>query len=1004
MKLFKDITIVEKLSRFEIPDFDEKIAIVKKWHDYFNTGTLKTDKEKEVAPDYTSEIFIDLLGYQGKTASNTTFTSEYTIGTKFPDGVIGLLNRQEQDDVITAVVELKGSMIPLDQPQKREKNYTPIEQGFGYKRLLRNCPFVIVSNFYELRLYNDNEIDYEVWNLDDLLDETDNYFNFRKFYYLLCAKNLITEIGVSRTESLLSEIRLEEQIITKKFYADYKSRRHLLLQNLYQKNETLRNDPDLLIEMGQKLIDRVIFMCFAEDRGLLPADILQTIKRDFEKSSMVESVWDSLKIAFNYVHRGNDSWGIPDGYNGGLFARDDRFDDLRLEGHVLSKIIDFGMYDFADQLSVTILGHIFEQSISDLEEIKEQIVESTNAGLGDITEPKTSKRKKDGIFYTPEYIVDYIVKNSLGVYLREHETKLIDAENLHDDLSEREYQKREQVVYTKYQQFLSNVKVLDPACGSGAFLVRVFDYLLEDNRRVGKILGGMFNTDEMYKSILQNNIYGVDLNAESVEITKLSLWLKSAQKGKKLSNLDNNIKCGNSLIDDPAVAGDKAFKWETEFPFCHSELDSESRGFDVIVGNPPYGAKSDKDSQNFLNKKYIQGASETAIAFIKLSDSFLKKNGHLSFIIPKSFLFSSNYKSIREYILGSIIEIIDCKKVWKEVKLEQIIFISQKEVKKDFYESLLLDGRLVRRVATIDKKTFQTFGFFLNGISDRELSVGQKIQQTGFFLNNISQNNRGGIFQKYISEIGDTDILGGAEIQRHGIIGIKGKINKEVIIHDEKSFVRNNSIFVQNIVSHIENPKPHIKITACLPEEKDVVIVDTINQITFNTEYSAKIFWLLLNSMFINWYVYRFILGKAIRTIHFDNAITSRIPIRKISKSDQQPFIEKADIMLVLNKQFHEQSSRFIGRMMDNYGLEKANKKLEKFWELDFGNFVSEMRKKSANVPLSTQDELQDYFEKNKSELLELDNRIKKTDRDIDAMVYELYRLNDDEIKIIENS
>jgi len=693
MKLFKDITIKEKLSRFTISDFDEKIAIVKKWHDYFTTGTLKTDKEKEVAPDYTAEIFIELLGYQGKTAERTTFTSEYTIGSKFPDGVVGLLNRHDQQDVITAVVELKGAMIPLDQPQKREKNYTPIEQGFGYKRLLRNCPFVIVSNFYELRLYNDNEIDYEVWNLDDLLDETDDYFNFRKFYYLLCSENLITETGTSKTESLLSEIRLEEQVITKKFYADYKSRRHLLLQNLYQKNETLRNDPDLLIEMGQKLIDRVIFMCFAEDRGLLPADILQTIKRDFEKSSMVESVWDSLKIAFNYVHRGNESWGIPDGYNGGLFARDDRFDDLRVEGHVLSKIIDFGMYDFADQLSVTILGHIFEQSISDLEEIKEQIVESTNAGLGDITEPKTSKRKKDGIFYTPEYIVDYIVKNSLGAYLREHETKLIDAENLHDELSEREYQKREQVVYTKYQQFLSNVKVLDPACGSGAFLVRVFDYLLEDNRRVGKILGGMFNTDEMYKSILQNNIYGVDLNAESVEITKLSLWLKSAQKGKKLSNLDNNIKCGNSLIDDPAVAGDKAFNWETEFSFlqchckekvCHCEVRS-NLGFDVIVGNPPYVRSRDiqgKESDFYSSRyNFTKSGYDLSTLFIEKIIKVLNPNGFWGIITTNKF-FSSRYGfSLREYFLQSknIFEIINLKSgVFTDTPVETSIILGHR--------------------------------------------------------------------------------------------------------------------------------------------------------------------------------------------------------------------------------------------------------------------------------------------------------------------------------------
>ena len=109
------------------------------------------------------------------------------------------------------------------------------------------------------------------------------------------------------------------------------------------------------------------------------------------------------------------------------------------------------------------------------------------------------------------------------------------------------------------------MKVLDPACGSGAFLVKVFDYLYAENIRVGKIVQSLFDDETIYKSILQNNIDGVDLNPESVEITKLSLWLKSAQKDRKLNNLDANIKCGNSLIDDPTVEGERAFDRNNKF-------------------------------------------------------------------------------------------------------------------------------------------------------------------------------------------------------------------------------------------------------------------------------------------------------------------------------------------------------------------------------------------------------------------------------------------------------
>ena len=245
---------------------------------------------------------------------------------------------------------------------------------------------------------------------------------------------------------------------------------------------------------------------------------------DYQKNSVFSSIWDALKNAFSYVDKGNAKWNIPDGYNGGLFKNDEILNELKIDDHILMQIIDFGNYDFKNEVSVNILGHIFEQSISELEEIRTKIVEKD--GIVEVS-TKTSKRKKEGIFYTPEYIVNYIVKNSLGSYLRENEIRILQEEKITENLKEDEYKKREQKAYQKYQDFLSKVKVLDPACGSGAFLVKVFDYLLEENQRIGKILGGLFNNDSIYKSILENNIYGVDLNQESVEITKLSLLVGS---------------------------------------------------------------------------------------------------------------------------------------------------------------------------------------------------------------------------------------------------------------------------------------------------------------------------------------------------------------------------------------------------------------------------------------------------------------------------------------------
>src|SRR5690606_22899260 len=126
-------------------------------------------------------------------------------------------------------------------------------------------------------------------------------------------------------------------------------------------------------------------------------------------------------------------------------------------------------------------------------------------------------------------------------------------------------------------------------CGSGAFLNQALEFLIAEHRYIdelqAKLFGDSFVLTDIENSILENNLFGVDLNEESVEIAKLSLWLRTAQPNRKLNNLNNNIKCGNSLIDDPAVAGDIAFNWAQEVPTVFAK-----GGYDVIIGNPPYGA------------------------------------------------------------------------------------------------------------------------------------------------------------------------------------------------------------------------------------------------------------------------------------------------------------------------------------------------------------------------------------------------------------------------------
>ena len=144
------------------------------------------------------------------------------------------------------------------------------------------------------------------------------------------------------------------------------------------------------------------------------------------------------------------------------------------------------------------------------------------------------------------------------------------------------------------------------------------------------------NFAEINRSILLRNLYGVDLNPESVEITKLSLWLKTARSSEPLQNLDKNIKCGNSIVDDPEFAGARAFDWNKEFPFIPKE-----GGFDVIVGNPPYVRQElIKEIKPYLESKYkvYTGVSDLYVYFFEKALSLLKENGLFAFIVSSKFL------------------------------------------------------------------------------------------------------------------------------------------------------------------------------------------------------------------------------------------------------------------------------------------------------------------------------------------------------------------------------
>jgi type I restriction-modification system DNA methylase subunit len=660
--LFNKKILDKHLDSYEIDDYERKLKVVTDWQR--NLKTIVGVNETRLQGAFLTGFFRNVLGYstldQANEEGDYSLEIEPTteVDATHPDGSLGLFTTTDKKNKTVAVIELKSPKHSLDEKQKSRtgKDYgTPVEQAFGYATKHDGCKWVIVSNMIEIRLYKytRGQGHYESF-LISILDQEDN---FKKFNFLLSKANLINPNGTSLTFKLSEETYQHEEDISTEFYNLYKQIRINLFEHLKENNSDY--EKELLLEKSQKFLDRITFICFCEDLGLLPNDIIHTIIEQQQSSFTLSDtpIWDGMRALFKYIDKGSPSHNI-NAYNGGLFKADEVLHKLIIKDEFFDVIDEISSYDFDSDLNVNILGHIFEQSISDIEEIKADIQE-------DEYDKTESKRKKDGIFYTPEYITKYIVENSIGKYLEDIKQELgyyelPEIEEGKNASAKGRYKKKHLEFYEQYEEKLKDIKILDPACGSGAFLNQAFDYLLQEHQWIHRQIEfikneygqrSIFGLSALHKDILQNNIYGVDLNAESVEITKLSLWLKTASPNNPMANLDNNIKCGNSLIDDSEIAGDKAFSWEEEF----AEI-MENGGFDVVIGNPPYIrtqylSEIDKNyySSNYMSAKY--GGYDIYTIFVEKGHQLLNKSGYLGYILPNKFFTADYAKGLREYLL-----------------------------------------------------------------------------------------------------------------------------------------------------------------------------------------------------------------------------------------------------------------------------------------------------------------------------------------------------------------
>ena len=1004
-------------------NFSEKRKVLDKWIKNLENGVLDKSKEEEFQGVFLQDIFTTVLGAVNKADGKTEWNLEHESKTKMDgqkaDGALGFFDINGKKDV-KVVIELKASKISLDIRQKRVGDTrTPVEQAFGYApKFEGSCKWVIVSNYKEIRLYKaNNMLEYQVFFLKNLKDDLE----FKKFIYLLSFENLVK---TDKTIKLTETYQKRQIEIEKKFYTEYKNMRLHIFENIKKNNP--QKDEYILLEKVQKLLNRFLFICFCENKDLLPNNSYHEM---LERGKKTEDIFESFKSFCSWINIGNIKYNISK-FNGGLFKNDEVLDTLVIDDKVFEEMEKISEYDFSSDLNENILGHIFEQSINDIEDLKKEI-------KSEVFDKKKGKRKKDGIFYTPKYITKYIVENSIENWLDNKRKELgedklpeLTEKDFNYDLYKRNYKKHIEF-WTKYREAVKNIKIVDPACGSGVFLITAFEYLLNYNNYLNDKIFDLTGTKDLFsdttKEILQNNIFGVDLNKESVEITKLSLWLKTADKNKTLATLENNIKCGNSLIDDIEIAGELAFYWEKEFPQVF-----KNGGFDVVVGNPPYVFTRDNFSElekSYYIKEYRSSTYKinTYILFMEKSFKLLKNKGYSSMIVPNSWLMMYSGKGIREYILENtkLLEIVNLEgHSFESANVETIIYIGYKET-GEFKTRILLNQKKEFIYSHSKKSTdfinekekiFKVF-------NDKNSSeINKKIFENSVMLDEIVNIKAG--LQAYEKGKGTPkqtpeDVknriydytykynenthkyLAGGDVKRYAFnwTGQYLKYGKNLSAPRTIELFNGKKVIIREITGKF--PK---SILSTYTEDFYLYNLSNIGIIKKEeNEINLKYILVILNSRLMSYYFMKNT-AKSVRKL-FPKIILNdlrKFPFKEISLQEQQPFIEKADKMLFLNKNLQELSQKFQRLLTRKFELEKLTTKLQDWYLLDFLEFTKELKKAKIKLSLKDEMEWEEIFLEKKEEAEKVKNEIEMTDKEIDKIVYELYGLSEEEIKIIE--
>jgi hypothetical protein len=791
-------------------------------------------------------------------------------------------------------------------------------------------------------------------------------------------------------------------------------------RNMLARIIALRNRSLSMRELNfavQQTIDRILFLRMCEDRGIEPYGQLQSITPG-------DRTYPRLCEIFEKADQK---------YNSGLFHFEDEpnrpeppdkltlnlaIDDVPLKWILGSLYYPQSPYEFS-VLPAEILGNVYEQFLG-------KVIRLTPARQAKIDE-KPEVKKAGGVYYTPSYIVDYIVKNTVGKLLGALPNTLSEVEGSDYVCHCEEAEGRRSNLKSLTPKQIANLKILDPACGSGSFLLGAYTYLLNyhrdwyvanDPQKHTKQIyqgraGDWFLTITEKKRILLNNIFGVDIDLQAVEVTKLSLLLKvlEGENSQTLENqyrlfheralpdLANNIKCGNSLIGpdfyeniDPASVTDdlrqkiNTFDWQQEFPHIFSR---RNPGFDAVLGNPPWIFTKYVDwgepTKAYITANYLQRQESEArgkarqsgkinlFAIFTLQGINLLRNGGLfSFILPNNILRTTIYDTTRKRILQTtrIKTVVDLKAgVFPRVTAATVIMVLEKGGPGVDTTTKIIDSRTKGEIseqntheikqATFLKNTSYVFNIFAR---DEDLRICQKMRSQGVTLSTLAWEIIEGIVTNKGKEKYITTEPKGSEYKRF----LEGKdigpyniswpgryilFDKEVLHRTRPDHIwqANKKVLVQRIGG---GSRPLVATLDC----EHYYTFASINNIVLNEDVECKIEYLLglLNSRLLNYYYVMNFTNASELTVNISKTFLEQLPIRTID-FDNPDDVAKHDKMVKL-----------VERMLD------LHKNLA-----------------AARIP---------------DEKTRIQRQISATDSQIDKLVYKLYNLTEEEIKIIEES